>query len=91
MRIGYSKSLAAMNKRNVGSNIYSISHDFCDDEIFIDLLKHKDVQIEKLISYGQVTDIESPYIQDHDEWVLVLKGNAKLKLEAKEHNLSTNP
>ncbi|WP_236939856.1 cupin domain-containing protein [Francisella uliginis] len=87
MRIGYSKNLAAMNNRDVGSNIYNISPKFCENEIFIDLLKQDNIHIEKIISYGQITDIESPYIQDHDEWVLILKGNAKLKLEAKEHNL----
>ncbi|WP_150467014.1 cupin domain-containing protein [Francisella sp. SYW-9] len=68
-------------------NIFSISNDFCDDEIFINLLNHKDVQIEKIISYGQVTDIDKPYIQNHDEWVLILKGGAKLVLENKEYNL----
>ncbi|MED7788910.1 cupin domain-containing protein [Francisella sp. 19X1-34] len=68
-------------------NVFNISYDFCDDEIFIDLLKKDSVQIEKIISYGQVTDIDKPYIQDHDEWVLVLKGSAKLVLESKEYNL----
>ncbi|WP_245806423.1 cupin domain-containing protein [Francisella halioticida] len=75
-----------MNEKNTNS-VYSVFPKFSKDEVFTDLLKYENVHVEKIISYGQVTDTDKPYVQDHDEWVLVLKGKAKLNLEAKEHIL----
>ncbi|QIV94193.1 cupin domain-containing protein [Allofrancisella frigidaquae] len=68
-------------------NLFGVIPNFSKHEKFIDLLNTKNIKIEKIISYGQVTPTDTPYIQQYDEWVLVLKGNAKLKLEDKEYNL----
>ncbi|QIW10633.1 cupin domain-containing protein [Francisella sp. LA112445] len=76
-----------MSENSLHSSIYDIFPKSSNDEVFIDILNHRNVSIEKIISYGQVTDTNKPYIQDHDEWVLVLKGKTKLKLETKEYNL----
>ncbi|AJC48662.1 cupin domain-containing protein [Allofrancisella guangzhouensis] len=69
------------------NNLFDVIPNFSKHEKFIDLLSTKNIKIEKIISYGQVTSTDTPYIQQHDEWVLVLKGNAKLKLEDKEYTL----
>ncbi|APC97490.1 cupin domain-containing protein [Francisella frigiditurris] len=73
----------------MSKNIFEIGCGNSDEEIFIDLFKKEGVHIEKIISYGQVTPKDNPYIQDHDEWVLVLSGRAELILESKEYTLDT--
>lgn len=48
-------------------NIFDVFHESSDNEIFTDLLKQDNIHIEKIISYGQTTPLDKPYIQDHDE------------------------
>lgn len=52
-----------------------------EQEIFTDLLLRSGVRIERIISTGQSTPENAPYEQDHDEWVLLLKGEAALWIE----------
>lgn len=73
---------------NEKNNIYSINPKTSNDEVFLDLLKKDNVHIEKILSYGQTTPIDKPYVQDHDEWVLVLEGKAKLKLQDENYTLN---
>jgi cupin 2 domain-containing protein len=47
-------------------------------EIFTDLLTRPGIRIERIVSTGQSTPVESPYDQPHDEWVLLLRGTAGL-------------
>lgn len=57
-------------------------------EIFTDLLVRPGVRIERIVSTGQRTPEDAPYDQDHDEWVLLLKGAAELWIEGEgERNL----
>ena len=51
------------------------------DEIFQLLLKNEKVRIERIISYGQVTDESYWYDQKKDEFIIVLQGSAKIKYE----------
>jgi cupin 2 domain-containing protein len=51
------------------------------EEIFTELLSRQGVRIERIVSTGQATPIDSPYDQDHDEWVLLLAGAAGLWIE----------
>jgi cupin 2 domain-containing protein len=51
------------------------------DEITTELLAHSGVRIERIVSTGQSTPAETPYIQPHDEWVLLLSGSAGLRIE----------
>lgn len=50
-------------------------------EIFTPLLERPGIRIERITSQGQVTPVNAPYDQDHDEWVLLLAGAARLWLE----------
>ncbi|TBR17450.1 cupin domain-containing protein [bacterium] len=48
-------------------------------EIFQTLLVNKKLKIERIISQGQVTE-EGKWLKEaHDEWVILLKGAAKLR------------
>lgn len=68
-------------------NLFDVIPSTSNNEIFVDLLKNDNTHIEKIISYGQVTPIGEPYIQSHDEWVVVLKGMAKLRLDSNDYIL----
>ena len=50
-------------------------------ERFEDLLRRPGVRIERIVSRGHVTPPDQPYLQDWDEWVLVVEGAAELLLE----------
>lgn len=52
-----------------------------DAELFTELLTRDGVRIERIVSTGQATPAGQPYDQEHDEWVLLLKGAAGLWLE----------
>ncbi|WP_265659070.1 cupin domain-containing protein [Francisella philomiragia] len=68
-------------------NLFDVIPSTSNNEIFVDLLKNDNIHIEKIISYDQVTPIDEPYIQSHDEWVVVLKGMAKLRLDNNDYIL----
>jgi cupin 2 domain-containing protein len=56
------------------------------DELFQTLLsKEGQIKIERIISKGQSTLTNEWYDQIQDEWIILLKGKAKLQLE---HDLS---
>lgn len=62
--------------KQTSTSIYDLEPKNSNQEIFTDLLKSDDIHIEKIIFYGQVTSVDQPYIQAHDEWVVVLRGQA---------------
>nr|WP_316444996.1 cupin domain-containing protein [Francisella marina] len=76
-----------MKKDSDKLNLYNIDPIISEKEVFIDLFKDNSIHIEKIVSYGQVTPIDEPYIQSHDEWVVVLKGMAKLRLDNNDYIL----
>lgn len=50
-------------------------------EVFTELLARPGVQIERIVSNGQATPDDAPMTQDHDEWVIVLAGEAAMRIE----------
>ncbi|MDN3554514.1 cupin domain-containing protein [Halomonas maura] len=53
-----------------------------DDEVFEVLARNERVTIERIVSRGQASPAGGGwYDQAHDEWVLVLKGEARLAFE----------
>ena len=52
-----------------------------DQELITELLRRKGARIERIVSTGQSTAMNKPYIQDHDEWVLLVSGSAGLWVE----------
>jgi len=53
-----------------------------DGEDFTTLLEHKNIKITRIVSSANVEPIE--YVQDEDEWVLLIEGEATLLLENKK-------
>ena len=60
-----------------------------EDELFEEVLRLPGARIERIVSRGHTTPPDKPYIQDWDEWVLVLVGSARLVLnDSDEHSLA---
>src|SRR5581483_2891324 len=59
-----------------------------DAEIFTEVLSRDDLRIERIVSTGQFTPPDKPHRQEHDEWVLLLAGAARLRIDGEgERNL----
>ena len=54
-------------------------------ESFTTLLEHKNVRIVRIVSSDTLTPTE--YIQDEDEWVILIEGEATLEIAGKSVNL----
>jgi cupin 2 domain-containing protein len=54
------------------------------DEIVDTLFEWPGLRIERIVSTGQTTQEEKWYDQESDEWVLVVKGAARLRIEGEE-------
>lgn len=52
-------------------------------EEFLDILKHENVRIERIVSNGQSSEKDFWYEQEENEFVLLLKGSAILEFENK--------
>jgi len=48
------------------------------------LVERPGIRIERIVSTGQTTPECQWYYQDTDEWVLVVKGAARLRIEGEE-------
>ncbi len=58
------------------------------DEVFTELLSRPGARIERIVSNGQSTPEDTPFNQNHDEWVLLLRGSASLWVDGDgEHDL----
>lgn len=64
-----------------GGNIFAPLPDARDGEVFTPLLERGRVRIERIVSHGQATPVDAPFVQDADEWVVVLRGSAVLRIE----------
>ena len=62
-------------------NIFDDLPPAAPDEVLTELVAHPRARIERIISTGQATPEGAPYDQDHDEWVLLLRGAAGLLVE----------
>ncbi|MGF7148673.1 cupin 2 domain-containing protein [Sphingomonas zeicaulis] len=50
-------------------------------ERFEALLSRPDVLIERIVSNGHTTPPDQPYLQSHDEWVMIVSGAARVLVE----------
>jgi cupin 2 domain-containing protein len=60
------------------------------DEMVDFLLERRGVRIERIVSTGQVTPDGQWYDQETDEWVLVVEGAARLRIEGEETDRELN-
>jgi cupin 2 domain-containing protein len=59
-------------------NIYELPLELPKLEIFEAIASSQDVMIERIISTGQTTPAGQWYDQEHDEWVILLQGEAEI-------------
>ncbi len=60
------------------------------DEIFDKILENKNVRIERIISKGHSSSKNFWYDQNENEWVIVLKGSARLLIEGEAESVQLN-
>lgn len=63
------------------SNLFSSLPTQIPDELFVTLFESAHVRVEKIISHGHASPDGFWYDQDEHEWVVVLKGMARLTIE----------
>jgi cupin 2 domain-containing protein len=51
------------------------------DEHFATIVERRGVRIERIVSCGQATPADRPYAQADDEWVMLVRGAARLWLD----------
>ena len=73
------------------NNIYSDIPKHIPDEIFEEILRSDTVKIERIISKGHGTPRGVWYDQTQNEWVILLKGKAKLMFEGNAELIEMNP
>jgi cupin 2 domain-containing protein len=73
------------------NNIFSNFPDSLPEEITEILLESENVRIERIVSSGHASPQEFWYEQNENEWVVVVKGRAKLRFEDDEHLLEMGP
>lgn len=63
------------------ANIFDDIPQHMPKEVVQTLLQADDVRIERIISHGHASAADFWYDQPHHEWVIVLKGAARLQFE----------
>ena len=65
-------------------NLFDLPNPLPDDEEFTELIRSKNLRIERIVSSGQTTPAGNWYDQEEDEWVALLQGEAVLEYETGE-------
>jgi len=73
------------------TNLFSEIPTDLPDELFDTILDVDSVRIERIVSHGHASPAGFWYDQDKAEWVLVLKGEAKLLFEGDEEPIHMTP
>lgn len=68
-------------KRAGVTNLFAEIPSRLPDELFTTLLDAPDVRIERIVSHGHASPADFWYDQKQHEWVLLLKGAARLQIE----------
>ena len=63
------------------TNLLTLPDPLPSAEQFEDLIPDCGVKIERIISTGQVTPPGQWYVQERDEWVVLIQGNAIIEYE----------
>ena len=65
---------------NIGNLFESLPEDI-SKEVFSEIIQGENIRIERIISKGHSSPEAGWYDQNDNEWVIVLKGEAKLSFE----------
>jgi cupin 2 domain-containing protein len=64
-----------------GNNFFENLPQNFPQEVIQTLIQARDIRIERIISYGHSSPVDFWYNQSEQEWVIVLKGAARLEFE----------
>jgi len=53
------------------------------EELFTCILQHNNLKIERIVSRGHASPNDEWYDQDHQEWILLIQGEAELEFADK--------
>ena len=73
------------------NNLFSNIPDDLADELLETLLDAESVRIERIVSHGHASPDGFWYDQNEHEWVVVLKGAARLQFEGDDELLEMRP
>lgn len=65
----------------MAKNVFDVPSDARQAECFETLLETTSFRVERIVSFGQATPEGERYDQPQDEWVVVVSGRARLRLE----------
>jgi cupin 2 domain-containing protein len=71
------------------SNLFADLRRKVPDEIFTTLLEAANLRIERIVSHGHASPEGFWYDQDQHEWVAVLKGAARLRIDDETVEMKT--
>jgi len=72
-------------------NIFSEIPENLKDEIFQSIIEKENLKIERIISNGQTTPEDFWYDQNQNEFIILLKGKAKILFEENSEEVELNP
>ena len=75
----------------VPTNLFADLPQHLPDELVTTLLDATNVRIERIVSHGHASPEGFWYDQDQHEWVVVLKGAARLRFENDEQPVEMKP
>jgi cupin 2 domain-containing protein len=75
----------------VTGNVFADLPELLSDEEFTTLLAAHKVRIERIVSHGHASPPGFWYDQDRSEWVIVLKGAARLRFEDQDRPVDLRP
>ena len=73
------------------SNIYSYIPGALPKELFETLLQTDSFTLERIVSKGHATPLGEWYDQARNEWVILLKGSAGLRIEGEPEVITLTP
>ena len=76
---------------HLSSNVFADRSSHLPDELVTALLDAANIRIERIASHGHASPEGFWYDQDQHEWVMVLKGAARLRFENDEQPVEMKP
>jgi cupin 2 domain-containing protein len=70
------------------TNLFADVPSGAPNEVLEALLEADELRIERIVSYGQATPPYFWYDQPRHEWIVLLKGAARLRLEGEEQEVT---
>ena len=77
-------------KMNI-KNIYTTKGESLEEELIEELVAKGSFRLERIVSKGHRTPEGEWYDQERDEWVVLLKGRAMLKIEGRDDMPTMKP